>query len=218
MPLICWQQRIEPKGARAAVGAVRKNPGVPDDYGFSDTPLADTALSGQNLDLLTAAEKNWIHAYSVSAYENINQAMRGQIPMTSALEHRIATIRSGLAKYPIPFAVRVSREIDSAAYGIADNASPLDLLYSEIEEPAFLSTCGLESPRRNLRRTDPLIMDLLVPAGTPALRLGELAEIPDEREVLIIDARIILVVGVHYDPTRKMWRIEAVVVKEEAGR
>jgi len=70
-------------------------------------------------------------------------------------------------------------------------------------------------PPRSTRHADPVILDLLVPAGTPALRLGELSEVPDEREVLLIDARSYFVVGVAMDPARSMWRIRAIVVEGE---
>ncbi|MGW4125650.1 ADP-ribosyltransferase [Nocardia sp. NPDC004711] len=185
-----------------------------DDYGFDEIPLAQMVLAGQNHDLLTAAERGWIHAYSGGAYEHINQVMRGQIPMTANLERRIAAIRSGLAKYPIPATVRVTREIDVAVYGVTDEVSAQDLLFREIYEPAFLSTSGLANPPHNTLHIEPLIMDILVPKGTPALRLGELAEVPDEHEVLLIDARTILVVGVGRDRTRNMLRIQAVVIEE----
>ncbi|MGW4125675.1 hypothetical protein [Nocardia sp. NPDC004711] len=56
-----------------------------------------------------------------------------------------------------------------------------------------------------------MILDLVVQAGVPALRLGELAEVPAEKEVLVIDARTLFVVGVEWDPTRSMWRIKAIV-------
>lgn len=190
------------------------NAGVADDYGLNEIPLAHSVLAGQDHNLLTSTEREWIHAYSGNAYERINQAMRGQIPMTASLERRIAAIRSGLAKYPIPAAVRVTREIDAAVYGVTDEASAQELLFREIYEPAFLSTSGLAHPPHNTRHINPLIVDLLVPKGTPALRLGELAELPDEREVLLIDARTILVVGVGLDQTRSMLRIQAVVTEE----
>lgn len=54
-----------------------------------------------------------------------------------------------------------------------------------------------------------------MPAGTPALRLDDLAEIKEEREVLIIDARRYFVIAVRFDQQRRMWRIQAAVMEEE---
>ncbi|WP_433567107.1 ADP-ribosyltransferase [Nocardia sp. CA-151230] len=154
-----------------------------DDYGFGDIPLADTALAGQNLDLLTTDERSAIEVYAHNGFEFINPAMRGRIPMTSAVARRIALIRSGLAKFPIPVTVRVSREVDAALCGITDEISAQSLIDEKFTEPAFLSTSGLADPPRDLRRTDPAVLELILPAGTPALRLGALAAVPAGREV-----------------------------------
>ncbi|GAB4590249.1 ADP-ribosyltransferase [Nocardia sp. IFM 10818] len=188
-----------------------------DDSGFGDIPLADTVLAGQNLDLLTDAEKGTIQAYANNGFELINKAMRGHTPMTPAVAARIALIRSGLAKYPIPTAVRVSREVDAALYGITDEASAYALLDEEFIEPAFWSTSGLLDPPRDLRHIDPIVLELILPAGTPALRLGELAEVPAEREVLLIDSRHYLIVNIAKNPAgSRIWRIQALVMEGDS--
>ncbi len=137
--------------------------------------------------------------------------MRGQIAMTAELERRIARIRSGLRKYPLPAMVRVTRETDAAIYGIVDEASARALIDAEFQEAGFLSTSGSASPPHSTRHTNPVILELVVPKGTPALRLGELAEFRLEREVLVVDARSYFVVGVTFDAARTMWHIRAIV-------
>jgi hypothetical protein len=67
-----------------------------------------------------------------------------------------------------------------------------------------------------LGNPDPVIVEMLVPKGTPALRLGELAEVRDEREVLLIDARRSVPVDVFWDKDAKMWRIRAIVMEDES--
>jgi hypothetical protein len=89
-----------------------------DDYGFDGVPLAGVALAGQGLDRLVSAERAAIQAYAFNGFEQINQALWGQIPMTPTLAQRIDKIRSGLAKYPLPRAVRVSREAAAQTYGM----------------------------------------------------------------------------------------------------
>lgn len=194
---------------------VRNNAGVADDLGFDEVPLAEMVLAGQRLENLAAAERDAIEAYALGGYELVNQAMRGQVPMTPDLSRRIDRIRSGLRKYPLPTTARVTRETEAALYGVVDEASALALIDAEFSEGGFLSTCGVADPPHSTRHIDPVILDLIVPEGTPALRLGELAEIPQEREVLIIDARSYFVVGVAYDDARSMWRIQAVVSEDE---
>ncbi|MEC3920324.1 ADP-ribosyltransferase [Nocardia sp. CDC160] len=186
-----------------------------DDYGFSAIPLAEQALAEQGIDRLTARERDTIEAYAWSGFELINAAMRGLAPMTPVLARRIEVIRSGLRKYPLPTTVRVSRETEARLYGLVDEASAHDLVGEVFDEPAFLSTSAAANPPPAPgRHIDPVILDLIVPTGTPALRLGELAAFPLEQEVLLIDARSYVVVGVDRDPARSIWRIRAVVEQE----
>ncbi|MFE3262369.1 hypothetical protein ACFXPS_43860 [Nocardia sp. NPDC059091] len=65
-----------------------------------------------------------------------------------------------------------------------------------------MSTSGLEYPPPSMRRRPGVILDLIVPTGTPALRLGKLAPIKAEREVLLIDARRYIASGVEWDRAR----------------
>ncbi len=190
------------------------NPGVTyegDEYGFDAIPLAEAALAGQRPDRLTADEADVIHAYTYNAHDVINKALWGQIEMTPTNERRIRLIRSGLAKYPLETAVRVTREAEAAEYGIVDEDSAFALIDEDIIHHGFLSTSGSANPPRSYTRVNPIILDLIVQAGVPALRLGDLAQEPKEREVLVIDARTLFVVGVEWDEARSMLRIKAIV-------
>ncbi|MFE3758991.1 ADP-ribosyltransferase [Nocardia tengchongensis] len=181
------------------------------EYGFSEIPLAERALAAQRLDKLTASEADVIHAYTCNAHDAINKTLWGQIEMTPANARRIRLIRSGLAKYPLPTAVRVTREAEAAEFGIVDEESAYSLIDDEFIHHGFLSTSGSADPPHSYARVNPVILDLIVAAGVPALRLGDLAEEPAEREVLVIDARTLFVVGVGWDGARSMWRIRAIV-------
>lgn len=182
-----------------------------DEYGFDAIPLAAAALAGQRPDRLTAAEADVIHAYSYNAHDAINKSLWGEIAMTPANERRISLIRSGLAKYPLEMAVRVTREAEAAEYGIVDEESAYGLIDEDIVHHGFLSTSGTADPPHSYARNNPVILDLIVQAGVPALRLGDLAEEPAEKEVLVIDARTLFVVGVNWDEARSIWRIKAIV-------
>ncbi|WP_330178793.1 ADP-ribosyltransferase [Nocardia sp. NBC_01503] len=182
-----------------------------DEYGFDTIPLAETVLAGQRADRLSDSEADVIQAYTYNAHDVINKALWGEIAMTPAIERRIRLIRSGLAKYPLASAVRVTREVEASEYGIVDADSAYALIDEDIIHQGFLSTSGSATPPHSYTRVDPVMLDLVVQAGVPALRLGDLAEEPAEREVLVIDARILFVVGVGWDDTRNMWRIKAIV-------
>ncbi|WP_297622232.1 ADP-ribosyltransferase [Nocardia sp.] len=182
-----------------------------DDFGFDEWPWAEAALAQQGPDRLTDEERDVIAAYAHNGFTDINDALWGQVPMTPALQRRIALIRSGLAKYPLPQTVRVTREADGQVYGILDEESAAELVDVEFIHDGFMSTTGVAVPPRSMRHRDPVILDLLVPAGTPALRLGALSPVPPEREVLLIDARRYVVIHTSMDTARNMWRIQAIV-------
>ncbi|WP_167477937.1 ADP-ribosyltransferase [Nocardia arthritidis] len=182
-----------------------------DDDDFERIRLGEIALAGQDLTLLTPEESGAIRAYALNLFQLINDALWGHAPMTPFLERYISLIRSGLAKYPLTEPVRVTRESEAALYGIVDEESAYALVEEQFTHEGFMSTCGLEYPPRSMRHRDPVILDLVVPAGIPALRLGELATVRAEREVLLIDARSYYIVGVDWDVARNMWRIQAFV-------
>ncbi|WP_068020486.1 ADP-ribosyltransferase [Nocardia mexicana] len=182
-----------------------------DDDVFANTRPGEVALAGQDLTLLTSEESGAIRAYALNFFQLINDALWGHAPMTPVLKRHINLIRSGLAKYPLSESVRVTRESEAALYGIVDETSAYALVEEQFTHRGFLSTCGLVDPPRSMLHRDPVILDLIVPAGTPALRLGELATVPAEREVLLIDARSYFIVGVDWDTARSMWRIQAFV-------
>ncbi|WP_081635648.1 ADP-ribosyltransferase [Nocardia sp. BMG111209] len=106
----------------------------------------------------------------------------------------------------------MTREIDGNVYGITGEAGARAMVGKDIVEPGFLSTSMSVDPPRNPSRGNPAILDLVVPAGTQALAVGELAEFPAERELLVIDARRLRILGVSFDQARRVWRLRGYVV------
>lgn len=154
--------------------------GVDDeDDAFLTTRLADTALVGQDHSLLTAEERGAIRAYACNFFEHINTALWDGGERSPLVNRYLDLIRSGLAKYPLPEHVRVTREAAAADFDIVDEESAFALVEEEIRHRGFLSTCGLAYPPRSIRHRPAVIVDLIVPIGTPALRLGDLATVED---------------------------------------
>ncbi|MEU6587295.1 ADP-ribosyltransferase [Nocardia sp. NPDC046763] len=185
------------------------------DDPFRTTPLAENALAGQDLSLLTADEARALRAYAYNHFEQINSALWGdEATMTALVIRNIALIRSGLAKFPVPEPVRVTREALAESFGLRgvpeEEDDAQDLVEQQFLHRGFMSTSGSEYPPRSIRRRPGVIVDLIVPTGTPALRLGRLAPIKAEREVLLIDARRTSQV-VSNDHARSMWRIQGFV-------
>ncbi|MDH6282813.1 phage minor capsid protein [Prescottella agglutinans] len=187
-----------------------------DPFGFNQTPLAEDVLRGQRPDLLTESEAGHIEAYAISGFRNTNRALRGEIEMTPTIQSRVDAIRSALSKYPLPQAVRVTREVDARLFNLVGADSIDHLIGEQVVEPGFMSTSVRPDPPHSAMRPHPAILELIVPRGTPALRLGGLAEIPDEAEALIIDGQAYEIVGGYLDQRslqlgRRVWRLQAVV-------
>lgn len=185
------------------------------------TPLAESVLRGQQLDRLTQTEQNEIESYALSGSKRINDAMRGDGPMTPEIEQSVRIIRGALAKYPTGEAMRVTREVSGTFYGVTAAAESLDqIVGSSFVEHGFMSTSTRSAAPRRATRPEPIELELLVPAGTPALRLGVLSEIKDEAEALLFDGLRYVVLDAYKLPKEqrrgsRMWHIVAAIIPEE---
>lgn len=182
-------------------------------------PYAFPASAQRSSDRLTAAERASIESYAYNGYERVNQALRGQRTMTPDIQVEVDRIRAGLRKYPLESDVRVTREVSGAVFDIGDEAraqaAAIESLIDEVfEEDGFMSTSMGPLPAHSTARRDPITLDLLVPAGTPAFAVGELSGAPLEHEMLIIDARRFQIIAARYDELQNRWRLYGVVDSE----
>lgn len=177
-------------------------------------PYAVPAAQRRSLDRLTDAERHSIEFYAHGGYERVNKALRGELEMTPQIEAEVATIRSGLRKYPLDTDIRVTREVSGYVFGIDDpntEAVVDGLILQEFIEDGFMSTTMAATPAHSSRHARPVTLDLLVFAGTPALAVADLGGFPLEHELLIIDARHYTIVGARYDQDLKRWRLFGLV-------
>lgn len=162
--------------------------------------------------LLTDEERVAVEVYALGGFEQINSALRGLSPMTSDLQDRIEAIRKAIRRFPLEEDARVTREVGAADIGLQESDEAPSLIGRPLHEAAFLSTSMKAVPPRSSIHDDPLDLDLRVPAGTPALAVGNLSEYPLERELLVIDARRVLVVESRKVDDR--WRVYGEVLPE----
>jgi ADP-ribosyltransferase exoenzyme len=178
---------------------------------FDDVPFRHLA---QPLSRLTEHEQATAEAYALNNYARINAALRGSRPMTSDLAESIATMRSAINKFPLDQDIRVTREISATEFGMHSAAEAAQQTPGRLfTEAGFLSASMSETPPRSTARIEPLDLELLVPAGTPALAIGQLSEYPLERELLVINARQIFIVESHQVATSR-WRLYGEVIPE----
>ena len=134
--------------------------------------------------------------------------------MTPELQRRIDTIRAAIHRFPLDADARVTREIGAAAMGLASAADAPTAVGQLFNEAGFLSTSMNANPPRSTTHIDPVDLDLRLPAGTPALAVGSLSEYPLERELLVIDARRILIVQSRLNASTQRWRLYGEVLPE----
>lgn len=185
-----------------------------DDDPFDGIPFPHEYSLIQNHRLLSSSERETIGLYTQGDYLAINRALRGDIPMTPEVEQQVLELRAALGKFPLPRAYRTSRETEAADLGLASAMISADIIGDVLVEDGFMSTSGLKNPPKIVDREDPVILDVLVPEGTPALLLTEdlTRASASEREVLLIDARELYVLGVFFDEELQLWRIQTRVL------
>lgn len=103
--------------------------------------------------------------------------------MTQDIEASVDVLRVAIGKFPLEADVRVTREISAAAWGLPSSESAPLVVGRLFIEARFLLMSMNGQPPRSTGRVDPLDLELLVPAGTPALAIGQLSEYPLEREL-----------------------------------
>lgn len=184
---------------------------------FQDVPYPSEYTLFQDLGQLTVEEREAIGAYTAGSYFDVNEALRGRRPMTAFVQKEIGHLRAALAKFPLPSACRVSRETELEDLELDAGQSPEDLVGEVVQELGFLSTSSLRVPPRIIDRSNPVWLDLVVPAGVPALLITEelTRASATEREVLLIDARELFVTGVHLHQESGLWVVQAMVTGEE---
>ncbi|MCK8670995.1 hypothetical protein M1M07_07670 [Rhodococcus sp. HM1] len=217
------------RAPETASGGGGGKPPVPPRMGH-DSPMPDDEdpLDGipfpheytlyQDDALLTAAERQVIADYTLSGYRDINEALRGRREMTPEIAEQIRTLRSAISKYPLDKTWRTSRETEAEDLGLTSATISDDIVGEFLSEAGFLSTSGLKNPPKIVDRKDPVVLDILVPEGTPALLLTEklTRASASEREVLLLDGRELYIFGVKFDSDLGLWRI-AVRVENEGG-
>ena len=170
---------------------------------FDDLPFSQLR---QPLNQLSDEQRAQVEAYSVGGFELINEALRGQRPMTEALFESIEILRSAIRKFPLATDARVTREIGASDIGLTSANEAPSTVGRSFVELGFLSTCMSENPPRSPIHAEPLELELRVPAGTYALAAGSLAEFRLELELLVIDAREISVIHCRYNEHTARWR------------
>jgi hypothetical protein len=182
----------------------------------SQDPFDDLAYTyvWHPINKLSDEERAEVESYTTGRFQQINGALRGHISMTPSLQQSIDTIRAALRRFLLEADTRVTREIGASDIGLSTAADAPTMIAQKLYDGGFLSTSMNETPPYSTMHADPLELDLLVPAGTPALAVGSLSDFPLERELLVIDAREINIVESRMNADTGRWRLYGQVLPE----
>lgn len=162
---------------------------------------------------LTEAARSAIENYTANA-DHLNSALRGQSELTPTLVAQAMAIRSALR--PTAWAFRATREAEAAHLGLSSAAELPTLIGTMVQEDAFISVSGQPLPPRAYSRRDPVILELLIPVGTPCRGVRQLSEYPREDEIIVIDSRSIYFEDARYDGRIATWFGYGIVVETGA--
>jgi hypothetical protein len=187
---------------------------------FDAIPPPGPEITRPDLSKLTQDEQLALARYTSITYTAVNKALRASQEATAATPTRnaIAHIDSALAKYPLPGAVRVSRGVGIDAFqrfGVQSHDGLRGIVGKTIGEPAYMSTSFNRTPPSEFLQPGNVILDLIVPAGTPALALEALSDSPGERELLVARGQRLYIVSAVYDEAAGRWTVQAYLRRGE---
>lgn len=150
-----------------------------------------------------------IEDYSDVAYLSVNKGLRSAGGKLKALSKANQTLVKDLdtAVNLLPFDadMKLSRLVDPDAFGLTSADQLASAVGRSFTDHGFIST-SRRSGKSDIRYTDPILLDVLAPTGTPAASISHLALVQSEREVLLGRGLSYILSNARYDSRRKMWR------------
>lgn len=169
----------------------------------------------QDNSLLSDEERRALWSYASGGHRRTNEVMRGNADAAENIEEHIGLIDSAMQRYTLPQTYRVTRSVEASDIGLSSSADAESLLQEYLHDRAFLSTSGFRNPPFIAQRSDPVVLDIIVPEGSHAILMNEgLSPVfEQERELLLPGQSRLQVIGVRYDDSDgvKAWRLAAIV-------
>lgn len=155
-----------------------------------------------------------LYLYSGRRHRAINRALRGEIRMSRRLRETIRDVDRALRDNRLPVETRVTRVVGIDAFGLSNTAEMPQLNGTLFRDSAFLSTTLGAAPNVPLRG-DSVLMDIRVPAGTPAAFLESVTKYPNQFELLLARGLDIWIDSVDYDQESERWVANAYVLERQ---
>lgn len=197
---------------------------APDEDPFEGLIYPHPWTVRQNLDGLSREQRAEIANYAVGGYHAVNDTLRGRRPSTPDIDERIELLRTAMEANPLQQSYRVTRTAEIVDLDLGDQRIDESLVGKALTERAFMSTSGHRQPPYLMKRVDPVVLELIVPEGTPAIAIDDnlttLSMVERERELLLIDGLsfVVLSVGtIDYDEKPGVPLIRAMILPTRRG-
>ena len=127
-----------------------------------------------------------------------------------------ATLMPVNTKYPLAEDVILTRAVSYRFFEVESADQVAGVAGRSYTAGGFLSTSTNSWPPKDFLTEDAVVVQLYVPAGTPAVFVRELSEAPEENEVLLARGRSLTALSAAYDRKRGRWVIRCLVTAESA--
>ncbi|WP_298445686.1 ADP-ribosyltransferase [Gordonia sp. (in: high G+C Gram-positive bacteria)] len=155
--------------------------------------------------------------YTGEGHAVINGWLRGAALSRRSADYarsRTASLDAVLAAIPLTRAMHVTRVVGiRATFGLNDGHDLDRIVGQPRMEAGFLSTSRMRTyPVKN--RADPILLDVDVPAGTPAAALEDVSRYPEQCEILLGRNLGYVILTPQYDRNVGWWRATMLIGEE----
>ena len=146
--------------------------------------------------------------YTGSGHKRINKWLRrGQIPGDTSVAAAVKDIDTVLAKNKLPQTTHLTRVVSlSKAFQLTGGADLETKVAGKLRtEDGFMSTS--RRPEFDMEDiADPVVLDVIAPAGTPAAAIEDISKVPRQYEILLGRDLDYVIREPWYDQNAGVWR------------
>ncbi|MEU0809993.1 ADP-ribosyltransferase [Streptomyces sp. NPDC005970] len=171
----------------------------------------------QSLDRLTREERGAIGFYTGGHHGMINGPLRSGLPPDPEITELVALMDSALHKYRLSENARVCRIVGADAFGLEKASAVPELIGREVVEHGYLSTEFGRTPPFTIKPQEPVVLQVTVPPGTPALPVRSLTQVTTENELLLGRGLSYSILSSRYDERLRMWSLTVFIRPGSGG-
>lgn len=149
-----------------------------------------------------------LYLYTSRRNRAINRSLRGGLQASRRLRDTISNIDKALKRNRLPVPARVTRVVGIDAFGLSSPEQVSSLVGTFLDDPAFVSTT-LGTPPNVPVGGDAVLMDIRVPAGTPAAFVESITKYPGQLELVLPRNTSLVIHKIDRDNENNRWILHA---------